>query len=125
MSAIQLRYLKQMKRLKYKITSARILLFAGFITLWEVAATAGWIDDFIFSSPSRIIKTLFAMILPHCRYRSRNRYQFCTDCTARCRHCHFTLEQQNGICRIRTVSGASEQPAEIRPCAYDYRVARQ
>ena len=62
MSAIQLRYLKQMKRLKYKITLARILLFAGFITLWEVAAYAGWIDDFIFSSPSRIIKTLFAMI---------------------------------------------------------------
>ena len=55
-------YLKQMKRLKYKITLARILLFAGFITLWEVAAYTGWIDDFIFSSPSRIIKTLFAMI---------------------------------------------------------------
>ena len=38
MSAIQMHYLKQMKRLKYKITLARILLFAGFITLWEVAA---------------------------------------------------------------------------------------
>lgn len=62
MSAIQMHYLKQMKRLKYKITLARILLFAGFITLWEVAAYASWIDDFIFSSPSRIIKTLFAMI---------------------------------------------------------------
>ena len=43
-------YLKQMKRLKYKITLARILLFAGFITLWEVAAYAGWIDDFIFNN---------------------------------------------------------------------------
>ena len=62
MSAIQMHYLKQMKRLKYKITLARILLFAGFITLWEVSAYADWIDDFIFSSPSRIIKTLFAMI---------------------------------------------------------------
>ena len=51
MSAIQLRYLKQMKRLKYKITLARILLFAGFITLWEVAAYAGWIDD-LFSDQS-------------------------------------------------------------------------
>ena len=64
MSAIQMHYLKQMKRLKYKITLARILLFAGFITLWEVAAYAGWIDDFIFSSPSRVIRTIqsFAMI---------------------------------------------------------------
>ena len=61
MSAIQMHYLKQMKRLKYKITLARILLFAGFITLWEVAAYAGWIDDFIFSSPSRIIKTFLTM----------------------------------------------------------------
>ena len=62
MCDIQMHYLKQMKRLKYKITMARILLFAGFITLWEVSAYADWIDDFIFSSPSRIIKTLFAMI---------------------------------------------------------------
>ena len=58
MSAIQMHYLKQMKRLKYKITLARILLFAGFITLWEVSAYAGWIDDFIFSSPSRVIRTI-------------------------------------------------------------------
>ena len=58
MSAIQMHYLKQMKRLKYKITLARILLFAGFITLWEVAAYTGWIDDFIFSSPSRVIRTI-------------------------------------------------------------------
>ena len=35
MSDIQMHYLKQMKRLKYKITMARILLFAGFITLWD------------------------------------------------------------------------------------------
>ena len=41
-------YLKQMKRLKYKITMARILLFAGFITLWEVSAYADWIEDFVF-----------------------------------------------------------------------------
>ena len=44
MSDIQMHYLKQMKRLKYKITMARILLFAGFITLWEVSAYADWID---------------------------------------------------------------------------------
>ena len=61
MSAIQMHYLKQMKRLKYKITLARILLFAGFITLWEVAAYAGWIDDFIFSSPSKIVQCFAGM----------------------------------------------------------------
>ena len=62
MSAIQMHYLKQMKRLKYKITLARILLFAGFIKLWEVAAYAGWIDDFIFSSPSRVIRTIQSFV---------------------------------------------------------------
>ena len=91
MSDIQMHYLKQMKRLKYKITLARILLFAGFITLMAGLSIA----------------------------------ELASNCTARCRHCHFTLEQQNDICRIRTVSCAAEQPSKICPCAYDYRVARQ
>lgn len=61
MSPIQLRYMKETKRLKRIISSARILLFVGFISLWEAAAFLGVIDDFIFSSPSRIIKTFASM----------------------------------------------------------------
>ncbi len=34
----------------------RILIIAVFLSLWETAAYFGWIDDFIFSSPSRLIR---------------------------------------------------------------------
>lgn len=61
MSPIQARYMKRMKRIKYTITSARVLLLVGFILLWEAAARFQWIDAFIFSSPSRIIKTFVTM----------------------------------------------------------------
>lgn len=61
MSPIQARYMKRMKCMKYAITSARILLLAGFIILWEAAAYFHWIDAFIFSSPSRIVKTFLTM----------------------------------------------------------------
>mgnify|MGYP000432526030 CR=1 FL=1 len=130
MSAIQLRYLKQMKRLKYKITLARILLFAGFITLWEVAAYAGWIDDFIFSSPSRIIKTLFAMI-------SDGSIFYHTAVTVAETGISFALIVLLGVGTAillwssKTISAvlepylAAQQPSKICPCAYDYRVARQ
>lgn len=61
MSPIQVHYMKRMKRLKYAITSARILILFGFILLWETAAHFHWIDSFIFSSPSRIGKTFLSM----------------------------------------------------------------
>lgn len=47
---------------KYIVTLLRILLFAGFFGIWEISAQAGVLDAFIFSSPSRIIKTLVEMI---------------------------------------------------------------
>ena len=53
--------MKRMKRMKYMITSARVLLLIGFLLLWEAAAYFKWIDAFIFSSPSRIVKTFLTM----------------------------------------------------------------
>lgn len=41
---------------------SRILLFLGFLFLWEVSARRRWIDSFIFSSPSEIWQTFFTMI---------------------------------------------------------------
>lgn len=61
MSVIQLSYLKKQKHYKIFITLARFLLFLGFLLLWEVAARNRWIDAFIFSSPSRIVKTFLQM----------------------------------------------------------------
>ena len=54
LSSAQTKYLSRLKREKYFVNISRLVLFAGFLALWEVSARIGWIDSFIFSSPSRI-----------------------------------------------------------------------
>lgn len=55
-STRQKQYLSQKKKEKHLIFAARILIFVLFMGLWEVSAARGWIDSFIFSSPSLIAK---------------------------------------------------------------------
>ncbi len=50
-------YLTRQKRRKTAIVIVQWLLLVGFIALWEVACQVGWMDDFIFSSPSRMVDT--------------------------------------------------------------------
>lgn len=40
----------------------RVAVMAAFLLLWETAAALGWIDGFIFSSPSRIARTFAGMV---------------------------------------------------------------
>ena len=47
-------YLKKLTRYKYFIKVTRILVLVAFLSLWEVAAQLDWIDEFFFSSPSKI-----------------------------------------------------------------------
>lgn len=61
-SPAQKQYLLRVRRKKYMIHVSRILLFLGFLFLWEVSARRIWIDSFIFSSPSEIWQTFFTMI---------------------------------------------------------------
>lgn len=55
-------YLRRQKKNKRVITMMRITIFVSFFLSWELSARLGWIDDFIFSSPSRVIHTLGEMI---------------------------------------------------------------
>lgn len=55
-------YLKKQKRKKIKITFFRILILISFIGIWEIAADFKWIDPFLTSSPSRIIKSLIEFL---------------------------------------------------------------
>ena len=43
------------------ILAARTLLFVLFMGLWEISSDLGWIDSFIFSSPSLIAETFLSM----------------------------------------------------------------
>ena len=52
------RFLKRVKYRKFMILSIQIGLLLGLIVLWEVCANLGFIDSFITSQPSRVIKTI-------------------------------------------------------------------
>ena len=61
LSPAQARYLAGRKRERILITVSRILILLGFLLFWEVSARLGWIDSFIFSSPSAIGENFLAM----------------------------------------------------------------
>ena len=58
MSEKQSQYLKQFHRRKQLIIGCRIVCIVLFLLLWEVSTSAGWINDFIFSSPSRMCRCM-------------------------------------------------------------------
>ena len=60
-SQAQRDYLNRQLRHQRKIRAARIMLTILFLALWELSASFGWLDSFIFSSPSRIILCLIQM----------------------------------------------------------------
>ncbi len=62
-------YLKKLKRNKIFIISSQILLLVFLIGLWEVASHFKWINTFIYSSPSSIVKTIIGL------HNSHNLYQ--------------------------------------------------
>lgn len=52
------KYLRKKKANKVIILSIQLGILILFISLWEILASLGIIDTFIFSSPSRILKTI-------------------------------------------------------------------
>ncbi len=58
----QQEYVARQIRRRQLVSAARILLLAAILILWEVCARAGIINDFIFSSPSRMAMAAFAMV---------------------------------------------------------------
>lgn len=60
-SSTQANYLRALQRRQYRITAIQILIFVLFLLLWETAVQLSWIDGFIFSSPSRVLKTFGSM----------------------------------------------------------------
>lgn len=61
-SLMQQNYLKKRQHHRQIVTVSRILILVGFIILWEIATRLGKLNSFIFSSPSRIIKTFLSMV---------------------------------------------------------------
>ena len=57
-SAERMQYLKQTRRHRVFVNLTRIGILVAFFGLWEIAGRLGWIDPFIMSQPSRILKSL-------------------------------------------------------------------
>lgn len=61
MSQQQKHYLKRLKRDKWLIIFLRFLILILFAAAWEGSTRIGMLDSFIFSSPSRIVRTTLEM----------------------------------------------------------------
>lgn len=56
-------YVRKQKHIKTVVRVLQYAILVLFLALWEISARLGWIDSFIFSSPSKLAlcaKTLFA-----------------------------------------------------------------
>lgn len=54
-SATQMAYLKAHRHRRTRIQIYRLGILISFLFLWEISTQMGWIDDFIFSSPSKLL----------------------------------------------------------------------
>lgn len=54
-------YLYGIRKRKRAVLTVQIFIVAAFIALWEVLTLTGYVDPFIFSSPSRIADMFFVM----------------------------------------------------------------
>ena len=112
----QKQYLARQKKEKNIILAARTLLFVLFMGLWEISSDLGWIDSFIFSSPSLIAETFLSM----CRDQSlfsrdtgRNSCQFLFCCDPGCRNRSTSLVLPTDRTDPGAMSGGTEQSPEI------------
>ncbi len=65
MSPEQKKFIKKIKINKIKIWLCQILIIILFLGMWEFFVNKGIISSFIYSSPSRIIKTVIELINNH------------------------------------------------------------
>lgn len=61
-SAAQKRFLRRRLQNRRLVRTMRILILVVFLALWELSARMGWIDSFIFSSPSQLLATFSDMM---------------------------------------------------------------
>lgn len=62
-SAAQLAYLKSYRYHKIRIHLYRLAILLAFFLLWELGARQNWIDDFIFSSPTKLFLCFYHMTM--------------------------------------------------------------
>ncbi|MGE5507482.1 MAG: ABC transporter permease [Chitinophagales bacterium] len=61
-SEAHLRYLEELKRQRQLVGFGRTAIFVLLMAAWEIGARLGWINAFIFSSPSQVVELLVRMV---------------------------------------------------------------
>lgn len=61
MSTAQQNWMWEQERHRRRIRLGRFLLLCVFLLAWEGSVSLGWLNDFIFSSPSRILSTFITL----------------------------------------------------------------
>jgi NitT/TauT family transport system permease protein len=56
------RFLRSLRLRQIKVVAVQFAVLAGFLGLWQVAAAQRWIDPFITSEPSAILRTFFELV---------------------------------------------------------------
>ena len=54
-------YLWQQKKKTIAVASARVMILLVLLLVWELSALFEWVNPFITSSPSRIVKTIYGL----------------------------------------------------------------
>lgn len=62
-SSEQTAFVRSYKQQKIFVKACQLMILVCFLSIWELAVNLDWIDGFIFSSPSRILKTFYEMCL--------------------------------------------------------------
>ena len=65
MSAEQIKFLKRTKYKKIAILAIQVFLIVLFIGLWEFLSRKEIINSFIYSSPSKVLKTITSLVQTH------------------------------------------------------------
>lgn len=60
---LQQEYIEKERMHKRKVATCRVMLLVLLLAIWELCARLGIIDDFIFSSPSRVFFCFWDMVL--------------------------------------------------------------
>ncbi|MBS4031392.1 MAG: ABC transporter permease [Clostridiales bacterium] len=60
-SAEHLAYQKRVSMYRKKVLATQVAILLAIIVVWELAATLRWIDPFITSQPSRVLRTLVSL----------------------------------------------------------------
>lgn len=63
LSKKQLLFIRQQKKHRITVQLSRAFLIVGFLLLWEFSSQVGYIDSFVFSSPSKVFLCFYEMLL--------------------------------------------------------------